>query len=314
MGLFLCGAGSPLHSPLPRWPCNGLPPRAEVRSTSRARGGVARLGRAVSGCESARSFRTAFTTGQHMFNVSRSGAWASRISARGWTKLRYLRSSWQKRSTSAPIHAASWHVLIRNSGLTWSGEVLPSSDASTHGLGERAMGGIARRPAEQDGHGTDATGAVNPRTCNQMKTGPETPLGTPATRWHGQVHGEELPVPTRQDEPGAKQWRQTEDAKDLLREPGVSVRELSGYRQGCAELNKALRLAASPETPGNVTARRSALRHALGLFPQSGRDQLSWSIAGGLGRWGGGRLEVCGRRTCGRCHSRPPPNASGAGR
>jgi len=108
-------------------------------------------------------------------------------------------------------------------------------------------------------------------------------------------------VPTRQDEPGAKQWRQTEDAKDLLREPGVPVRELSGYRQGCAELNKALRLAASPETPGNVTALRSALRHALGLFPQSGRDQLSWSIAGGLGRWGGGRLEVCGRRTCGRC-------------
>ncbi|BDH07235.1 hypothetical protein HEK131_44620 [Streptomyces seoulensis] len=108
-------------------------------------------------------------------------------------------------------------------------------------------------------------------------------------------------MPTWRDEPGANQWRQAEQAKDLLREPGVPVRELSGYRRGCVELNEALRLAASPETPGNLTALRSALRRALGLFPQSGPDQLCYEHRWRSSRWGSERSEVCDRRTCGRC-------------
>lgn len=106
---------------------------------------------------------------------------------------------------------------------------------------------------------------------------------------------------TWQDEPGARVWRAAADAADRLRGPGVPVRELPGYIQGWAVLEEALQLLADPEVPGNLTAGRSALHRALGLFPQSVPDQLCHEYRWRSRRWGGPASEVCDRRTCGRC-------------
>ncbi|MEU9930805.1 MULTISPECIES: hypothetical protein [Streptomyces] len=106
---------------------------------------------------------------------------------------------------------------------------------------------------------------------------------------------------TWRDEPGAREWREAADAADRLRGLEVPVRELPGYIQGWTVLMEALQLLAYPEGPGNLTAGRSALRRALGLFPQSVPDQLCHESRWRSRRWGESPLEVCDRRTCGRC-------------
>ncbi|MEU4029092.1 hypothetical protein [Streptomyces anulatus] len=106
---------------------------------------------------------------------------------------------------------------------------------------------------------------------------------------------------TWQDEPGVREWRAAADAADRLRGLKVPVSEFPGYVQGWAVLAEALQLLATPEVPGNLIGGRSALRRALGLFPQSVPDQLCYEVRWRSRRWSEPPPDVCDRRACGRC-------------
>lgn len=105
------------------------------------------------------------------------------------------------------------------------------------------------------------------------------------------------------EEPGAREWRKAADAADLQRGTVVPANELPGLLLGLEELELAHCLLTDPAGPQGTPA-RSAVRRALSVIPQSKPDQICHETRWwGRERWGrlGAALEMCNRRTCGRC-------------
>jgi hypothetical protein len=105
------------------------------------------------------------------------------------------------------------------------------------------------------------------------------------------------------EEPGAREWRKAADTADLQRGTVVPADELPGLLRGVEELKLAIRLLTDPAGPQG-TPGRSAVRRALTMIPQSKHDQICHETRWrGRERWDrhGAALEMCSRRTCGRC-------------